>query len=138
MYKHYRVLGCKIEFEGIVETAGAGAKIFLCPLPSSAAVMQSWNEADENKRNKSLLATNQRRFRITRYLPVNVIQNVRKSLVHNEEEYSADVGFNPTYAPQWQVGVAGLDATAGTVTVVGRVRLTYYAKMYQVKAVSAS
>lgn len=138
LYDKYRVLGCKIEFEGIVETAGAAAKIFLCPLHHIGASYTSWEGAQERKSNVSILATNQKRFKISRYMSIHAMNQVRASVVHNEDEYAARMAFNPVIVPQWQLGVAGLDATLGTVQVVGRVTLTYFTKIYQVKPVTAS
>lgn len=138
MYDKYRVLGSKIEFEGIVETAGAGAKIFICPLHHIGPSYTNWNAAQEQKKNSSILATNQRKFKISRYMSVHAMNMVKASIVQNDVEYAAGMGGNPLIVPQWQIAVAGLDATAGTVNVVGRVTVTYYTKIYQVKAVTAS
>lgn len=138
MYVRWKVLGCKIEVEGIVETAGAGAKIFICPLTSGGAAMTNWNQAAERKLNTSILATNNKKFKISRYMSIHTMNQVRSSVVQNEDGYSGSVAFNPTIVPQWQLSVAGMDATLGTVQVVARVRLTYFTKVYQVRPVPAS
>lgn len=139
IYDRYRVLGCKIEVEGIVETAGVGVKVFICPLHHAGASYTNYRGAAEQKRNVSVLATDQRRFKLSRYMSTHAINNVKQSVAENDEDYSALQQFNPVIVPQFQLGVAAMTSSTNfTVEVCMKVTITYYTKLYQIKPVTTS
>lgn len=137
MYERYRVTSCTVEVTAYNKTAGGIATIFMIPLAFNSNVFTSSQQAFENKKVSHRPLTDQKPVKFKRHFSINQVEGVTKAVTRVNQEYSTGVGGTPAKFPTVQIAVSSLFPGQDNVIVL-RTRLTFYATMYQPKAVGAS
>lgn len=137
MYERYRVTSCTVEVTAYNTTPGGIANVFMIPLAFNSNVFTSSQQAFENKKVSHRVLIDQKPVKFKRHFTINQVEGVKKGVTALNQEYSTGVGGTPVKFPTVQIAVASL-LTGQSNTVIVRTRLTFYATMYQPKAVAAS